>query len=616
MRTNRIQMGRRGRRGVALVTALVTAFVAAAMIMVMITVSRASNDVVQVVQHSTEARFLGEGSLEIAKQELRFAMANSLDERVPDWYEDSAEEDQYRLEWDREIAGEEVTYEATAYGPARVEEDSAGIQTIVRPFRLEARCESFGSAEPVRRIVDLRVTPIFQFAVFYTEDLEINPGPNMTLGGRVHSNADMYLGCNNTLTIDTNYLRAAGGIYRNRKDSPGASNGTVRVRKWVENPFDPSEPSQFVNMNSKGQMSGSGVPTVSGYDSNFEGYDANGDGDFTDSGDWLPWGPGALDMWGEPSGYLGGSGQTVLSQEHGTTIAEAPGIGSIAMYEEVDGGSHVWDPGSQQYVATAAGEGTHSPGYFHANADLSIITYDDGTWDAFDGNGISIKGSLVAAGVVDQTTMYDARQSSDGTKSPICEIDIAALNASGVFPANGLLYAAHYGMGQGTDAKGVLLHNGSELAGPLTVVSEGPLYVQGDYNTVDKKGASVIGDAVNLLSNSWTGSKNKGQLPSASNTTFNMAIVTGNHETSVGDYNGGLENLPRFHENWGGKDCNINGSFVNAWQSRHATGEWSYGGDIYKAPRRNWSYDTFFNDVDNLPPFTPRVVTAVDVVSW
>jgi hypothetical protein len=601
---------------VALVTALVTAFVAAAMVMVMITVSRASNDVVQVVQHSTEARFLGEGTLEIAKQELRFAMANSLDERIPDWYAESDEADQYRLEWSHEIDGQQVTYEATAFGPARVEEDSAGIQTIVRPFRLEARGEAFGSSEPVRRLVDLRVTPIFQFAVFYTEDLEINPGPNMTLGGRVHSNGDMYLGSNNTLTVDTNYLRAAGGIYRNRKNNPATSSGTVKIRKWVENPFDPSEPAEFVNMNSKGQLSGSGVASVSGYDSNFEGYDAARDGDFTDSGDWLPWGPGALEYWGEPDGYLGGSGHTVLSDVHGTGIAEAPGIGSISMYEATEGGSHVWDDREGIYVPAAAGEGTHSPGYFHANADLSILTYDDGTWDAFDGNGFSVKDILVAAGVVNQTTLYDARQSSDGTKSPICEIDIAALNTSGAFPVNGLIYAAHYGMGTGTDAKGVLLHNGSELAGPLTVVSEGPLYVQGDYNTVNKKGAAVIGDAVNLLSNSWTGSKNKGQLPTASNTTFNMAIVTGNHESFVGDYNGGLENLPRFHEKWSNKDCNIHGSFVNAWQSRYATGHWAYGGDIYQAPRRNWFYDTFFNDVDNLPPFTPRVVTAVDVVSW
>jgi len=598
------------------VTALVTAFVAAAMIMVMITVSRASNDVVQVVEHSTEARFLGEGALEIAKQDLRFAMANSLDEEVPDWYEDSADESQFRLEWTEDIAGEEVTYAATAYGPSRVEEDSAGIQTIVRPFRLEARGQSFGSSEPVRRIVDLRVTPIFQFAVFYTEDLEINPGPNMTLGGRVHSNADMYLGTNNTLTIDTNYLRAAGGIYRYRKHSPGTSTGTVRVRKWVENPYDPSEPAQFVTMNSVGQMSSNGVPTVSGYDSNFEGYDANGDGDFTDSGDWLPWGPGALEFWGEPSGYLGGSGQTVLSEEHGAGIAEAPGIGSIAMYEEVDAGTHIWDPGTQRYVATASGEGTHSPGYFHANADLSIITYDNGRWDAFDASGNSVKAALVSAGVVSQDTLYDARQSTDGTETPMTELDIAALNASGLFPANGLLYASHYGLGQGTDAKGILLHNGSELAGGLTVVSEGPLYVQGDFNTVDKKGAAVIGDAVNLLSNSWTGSKSQGTLPTASDTTYNMAIVTGNHETSVGSYNGGFKNLPRFHERWSNKNCNITGSFVNAWKSRYATGEWSYGGDVYAAPKRNWAYDTFFNDVDNLPPFTPRVVTSVDVVSW
>ena len=119
MRVIERRKGRSSRRGVALVTALVTAFVAAAMVMVMIIVSRASNDVVQVVQHSTEARFLGEGSLEIAKQELRFAMANSLDERIPDWYAESGEADPELGEWwtrFQEVDEEERNRMAKAHG--------------------------------------------------------------------------------------------------------------------------------------------------------------------------------------------------------------------------------------------------------------------------------------------------------------------------------------------------------------------------------------------------------------------------------------------------------------------------------------------------------------------
>jgi hypothetical protein len=102
----------------------------------------------------------------------------------------------------------------------------------------------------------------------------------------------------------------------------------------------------------------------------------------------------------------------------------------------------------------------------------------------------------------------------------------------------------------------------------------------------------------------------------ASNTTYNTAIVTGNTTTSEGSYNGGLENLPRFHEKWSTKKCTINGSFVNAWESQYANADWGYGGDIYRAPKRKWYYDEMFNDVENLPPYTPMVVSASDIVRW
>lgn len=583
----------------ALVTALIATFVAATMITVMMTISMASNTKAQVGRHSVQARYLGEGAVEFAKKELQTAIAN--------W-------DPVPAAGQTTVGGQTVQYIVTPTGMNQIATDGAGIQTIITGYEIEARGVAQGSQEPVHRIINTEATPIFQFAVFYTEDLEINPGPNMTLGGRVHSNQNMYLGSGNTLTIDTNYLRSVGGIYRHRKDNPGASQGTVNVRKWVENPYDSGEPSEFVTMLSESQLAGQGVASTSGYDSNFMGLDLNADSDFNGAGEWLPWGPGALDLWQQPDAYGNGYGNTVLSEEHGIGEAVAPHIGSISMFEESDAGDFEWDGSSQQYVQVAAGSGTHNPGFFHDNADLSIITYDDGTWDAFDAAGFSVKASL--AGIVTQGDLHDARQSSNGENTPVCQIDIDALNTSGVFPANGLLYAAHYGMGEGTDAKGILLMNGSELADSLSVVSEGPIYVEGDYNTVDKKGAAVIGDAINLLSNNWSGAKTAGTLPTASDTSYNMAIVTGNHETHVGGYNGGLENLPRFHESWSNKKCNITGSFVNTWESKFATGTWSYGGDRYKAPKRIWVYDEAFNRVANLPPFTPMAVTANDVVMW
>ena len=544
----RARTGRAARRGMALIAALFAAFVAATMISVLMTVSRASANMADLRRDELQAHYLAQGAVEEAKKVVQTAIANW--EEVPE-------------EGTSTIDGLDVAYTIAPTGMAAVVEDDAGIQTILTGYEIEARAVVRGRTQIVHRIINAEATPIFQFAVFYTNDLEILPGPDMTLGGRVHCNGDIYLGCGGTLTVDTNYLRSVGKMYRSRKDTD-ASEGTVQIRRWVENPFDASEPEEYVKMYSRSQMDSEGVTTDSGYDSAFtEGVDANGDGDFYDEDEWMPWGPGALENWSQPDMYADGEGSTVLSGTHGVTEAVVPNIGSISMFEEEDGGDHEWNEAMGRYTEVAAGTGTHSKGFFHENADLSVITYEDGSWDAFDSSGLSVKADLGAA--VQQEQMLDTRQSS--SKLPVCEIDLAQLASSGHFPANGLLYAAHYGMGTGADARGVRLVNGSELKAGLTVVSEGSIYVQGDYNTVDKKPAAVIADAVSLLSNAWDDSKTSGALPTATATTFNMAIVTGNYETEGSTYNGGLENLPRFHEHWGGVSCEINGALVNTWES-------------------------------------------------
>ncbi|MBX3025865.1 pilus assembly PilX N-terminal domain-containing protein [bacterium] len=78
--------------------------------------------------------------------------------------------------------------------------------------------------------------PLFQFVAFYRNDLEILPGPNMTLNGRVHTNGRLYLNANNTLTIADNpaqqvftvQVSAGLGVYRGRKDQ-NTCTGTVSV---------------------------------------------------------------------------------------------------------------------------------------------------------------------------------------------------------------------------------------------------------------------------------------------------------------------------------------------------------------------------------------------------
>jgi hypothetical protein len=73
-----------------------------------------------------------------------------------------------------------------------------------------------------------RVVPLFQFAAFYDGDLEMNSSSNMTIGGRVHTNANFYTQPNTgSNTITTSFLSpitAVGKIY-NRVDAAFPWNG-------------------------------------------------------------------------------------------------------------------------------------------------------------------------------------------------------------------------------------------------------------------------------------------------------------------------------------------------------------------------------------------------------
>ncbi len=584
----------RHRGGWVLVFAVFTTFVAVAMVGLMLTDSLTTSRSAGAERDETTARYLADAGVDVGQRDLLAAVATFANPPAGG---------------NALIDGHVVPFTIGASGFNAVVTDPNGIRSLATGYEIEAQATVDQTLRFAHRMVNIEAIPIFQFAVFYDDDLEMLPGPSMTLSGRVHTNGDLYVGCGATLTLDTNYVQAIGQMYRHRKDDPTQSNGTVRIRQWVADPFNPAEPAAFFDMNSQSQMGA--VPTTSGYDSNFtSGWDDNGDGDFDDAGDWYPWIAGALEYWREPLGY-GTTGHTVQSGEHGTQYLVTPSVGSIAMFEPKAGGDWALDPGTKEYVQVAMGTGTHEPGYFHANADLVIVTHANGTWNAYDGSGTDVTFSL--SGVVTVKSIYDARQ---GGNVRVTQVDMAKLNASGQFPANGLLYGSSYGMGTGTKAKGLKLVNGSELKKALTVVSEGPVYVHGDYNTVSKKGAAVMGDAVNLLSNAWKDTKTAGTLPKAAETTFNVAVVTGNHETLGAAYNGGFENLPRFHENWSGVRCNITGSFVNLWTSVVATGLWKYGGDVYQAPVRNWSYDPAFNSIANLPPFTPMAMRADEVVSW
>lgn len=177
----------------------------------------------------------------------------------------------------------------------------------------------------------------------------------------------------------------------------------------------------------------------------------------------------------------------------------------------------------------------------------------------------------------------------------------------------------------GTNLGAVRVLNGRQLpVSGFTVVTPQPLYVQGHYNQYDSvnlgtantattRPASLVADAVTLLSGNWLDSRSTAGLSSrtAAPTTVNAAILTGVVETTYGKYSGGMENFPRFLEKWGASNpLTYNGSMVKMFPSLYATNAWGKS-DVYDPPKRNWAYDVNFNDATKLPPLTPSLLKVI-----
>ena len=437
-------------------------------------------------------------------------------------------------------------------------------------------------ARLTQRVQRLRI-PLFQFAAFYGKgvDLEIAPGPAMTLNGRIHSNSNLHLVTYSNLKIDS-FVTTTGDIHRYRKSEPYNWNGTVEIR-------DAGGSYQALN------------------------FEHEYDYDFQNTWSAADWKKAALSTFG---GRVQDSAMGV--QEIIPPIPDA-------LYDPAK-------PDVSSHLMIEKGLPSDTPDLKEAKiyyqADLRI---ENGVVKKKDGTPVN----LVAQGCSPQTvttkTFYDAREQQNMV---VTEVNVGMLKDCKQAPANGILYASGSG-----PVNAVRLVNGAELPGPtaenpnggLTVVSENPVYIQGDYNTVNKVPAAVMGDAVTVLSNNWgkdydkKGKDTPDKRPAAP-TTVNAAIATGpSAESTEKNGNGELNNLLRFLEDWKGAGTpnvpfNYNGSLVALWHSEQATKPWRCCGgnpngvspdfeQYYNPPKRDWKYDTLFNTAP--PPGTPMGIITM-----
>ena len=395
--------------------------------------------------------------------------------------------------------------------------------------------------------IQLAQIPIFQFVMYSTADMEISCGQPFYITGRTHSNGKLYVEPDNLLTFQSDVT-------------------SVSDIKFSRHPLDTrSSPSGSVVYQ---VPPNSGVTALS-----------------------LPIGtnntPAAV--------------REIIQMPPTNEIPTSP-IGLLRYYNQAD------------MIITVSNSG---------------VTATSGRFNNFSN---SVPTTELTSFVTTTNSFLDVREVK--SVQPI-DINIGALKSwsatnTTIRPALGgqdvsSVYVVDRRTLAATQLGAVRVNNGPALPSRgLTVATARPLYVKGHYNqnnsaflgttnTITTLPASLVGDAITILSPNWTDANSILTMGSrnAVHDTVNAAIIAGSVTTVLGQYSGGMENFPRFLEQWGGgAHFTYNGAMINMFPSLYATNYWGKP-QVYAPPARDWAYDRNFEDPTKLPPLTPSVYRVI-----
>jgi len=506
----------------------------------------------------------------------------------------------------RSYRGHDVYYNTTNPLDRFLYQTVAGNSTIfhyAHTFDIEATATSQtdNSVKSVRERIRILETPLVQYYIFYggtgnNADLEILPGPVMNSWGRIHANGDIYIGTNNAFTL-RNYdasgafsphLMSAGGeIFTERKNN-GNDYGSSNI-------FVKTSDSQITVATPQRMIPNGDITTAN---------EATEEALFNDY---------VLineDEYQAPSQTQFYRGQFY---ENRATDPQNPRVDTMRIIKNAAGNLEIWvTRPALENVTTEVLAGTMPTGAPSITAPVRETVGSNQFCDRRENDRevdfYDIDLSLLHIWYLDHLTQEALLPAGDGmllytSRSPHATV--------GPVP--------YPNAGSRLDAIRLINMGGStNLQLNTTVATDNPVYVQGHFNdgagggTV--RGVALVADAINILSNGFTSklcSQSHTSIPNPPVTNINAAFFGGNVPTPAGGgtYSGGLENYPRFHEKWGGVNCNILGSFINLWTSSQAIGNWGQSG-VYQPPNRNWGWDVRFQNPNFWPPFIPSIFSV------
>jgi hypothetical protein len=445
----------------------------------------------------------------------------------------------------------------------------------------------------VRRVFSKQQLSPWNWAIFYTDPLEIHPGAPMTVTGWVNTNSNLYT-AHSTLNFADKVTYASD---------------------W------------FVNFMPGDQQHNGDTPASPGYLSNLP-----------------PVRDMAMQPFGMDSTAIFSTTDANPNNDSYRELIQPPAAG----YTDPFAGQRYWDQAG--IIVQIQDNPNPNANGFDGVKGHDLVNFYTVTNSQTGATQALTSGSLynmfTAAGVI--TTNQTIQDNREAATIGLATIDVSKLvttvssgnpsYASSSF-ANPIIYA-YDSSATSSARRAIRIKGGTKIpTSGLTIVSNNPIYIQGDFNTggsppsdstsqndpttpqvsgYTRAPCSVIGDAINLLSNAWNDANSSSGTSSrvANNTTFNTAILSGIVPTAPlggdGSYSGGAENFPRFLEDWSHAIVTYYGSMVELYKSQQSTGEWGKA-NVYVPPTRHWYFDTNFKV---RPPPGSLMVYAYEKGQW
>jgi hypothetical protein len=574
----------------------------------------------------------------------------------------------------------------------------------------------YGIVSTVGQKITLGQIPLFQFAIFYQDTMEIDPGANMTVTGLVHGNTNIFLDPNSGVTLQFNGDVSASGVI-NLSENPldptsrpgggtinfdGAGSNHIGNVNPMNLPVGTNTSGTSTNIDQNvlsilqvppaGEVPGGPVGTNRLYNqvdmiitiSNgnnitvTSGVDIDGRATIISNNQWA----GFITTNG--SFYDGREGQTVdpvninvsnlmqwtenstnslrsaLSSLRGSsfeyvssiyvvdqrTLSNSVVITNISYTTNTATLTTTTYPAAGAYLPPVATNtlATTSPSYPAANTFFPPVTTNttSTTSSTYPGTGTYVppvttnttptsSSSSPTAGTYIGSVTYSSGKYHYNLITGYTYNSITGYIYTGI---TGYTYTGITGVTTNISyttnwtqfaIPGIVLTNGAVLPpNGLSIATPDPAYIVGNWNvstntstpaslatsnTVNTLPSAVYADAITVLSPAWNPANNvSANYNAASTDTVNAAFLTGNVPSNDIYYSGGVENFPRFLENWTGQNFYYNGSMVEMFPSQIATAPWPGTGVVYSPPTRNWTFDMNFNNPSELPPLTPKAI--------